>query len=501
MTAQVADVGGTRAPALSDPAAPVRWRPVLAIAIGTAVGLMAFANRYGYNDDELYYRMLGQHGFAWGYTDQPLAIPQIMHLTTILLGDSLWAIRVPAALCAAVIVTLGAIIAADLGGRRAQIWTAAGLATSTLVLSVGHVMITSTGDLVAWSAFSVCTVRALVRRDRRWCYAAAVVCGLALYTKYLFLILPVSLLVALIITGSWRLLTRRVLWAALLIALLVASPNIIYQVTHGLPQWQMIRALSGSDGPVNRVILLPGQLLILGLAPAAVCLVGLIGLFRNPDWRPIRPLGVAYCVALGAVLIGGGRADYVGGFLIPLFAVGCVRVEHWAPRGRRLLAAAMAVSIPLQLLVALPILPPQSLSVGALNDISLESIGWPQFAHQVESAYSGMPAASRGHIVILANTIGEAGALDRYGTGLPVIFSGQNELYLWGPPPETDRAAVAIGVARSLLNKTFAKCSLFGHVSNGFGVQNTTQGAPIYQCVGRKTSWAKLWPLYHYLSG
>jgi hypothetical protein len=39
---------------------------------------------------------------------------------------------------------------------------------------------------------------------------------------------------------------------------------------------------------------------------------------------------------------------------------------------------------------------------------------------------------------VIAENYGEAGAIDRYGPadGLPsIVYSGQNQLYLYGPPP------------------------------------------------------------------
>src|SRR5450755_1260374 len=131
---------------------PMAWRPVVGVAAGIVVLLLAFSNEYGYQADELYFRMLGEHGLAWGYVDQPPLLPALVHLAASILGDSLWAIRVPASLCAAALIVVGAMIAAELGGsRRAQVMTAFGLGTSTEVLSIGHWILTTSVDMVSWS--------------------------------------------------------------------------------------------------------------------------------------------------------------------------------------------------------------------------------------------------------------------------------------------------------------------------------------------------------------
>ncbi|MER7151925.1 hypothetical protein ABT366_13940, partial [Streptomyces lydicus] len=85
--------------------------------------------------------------------------------------------------------------------------------------------------------------------------------------------------------------------------------------------------------------------------------------------------------------------------------------------------------------------------------------------------------------------------------GLPAVYSGHNELHKWGPPPESADVVVAVGIERSLLGTGFRSCRVVGRIDNGVGVANAEQGKPVTVCHGRKDSWARLWPAYHYLSG
>src|SRR5215216_5656880 len=65
--------------------------------------------RYGYFRDELYYIACGQH-LAFGYVDQPPLSILLVRLSQILLGNSLFAIRLLPALAGAATVALtGAI--------------------------------------------------------------------------------------------------------------------------------------------------------------------------------------------------------------------------------------------------------------------------------------------------------------------------------------------------------------------------------------------------------
>ncbi|MFE4015834.1 glycosyltransferase family 39 protein [Streptomyces sp. NPDC059101] len=486
------------------PAVRPAWRTAAGVASAVVALLLALSGRYGYNVDELYFRLLGERGWAWGYTDQPPLVPALVHAATRVLGDSVWAIRVPAALCAGAVVLLGTLIAAELGGgRRAQTLAALGLGSSFLVLSVGHIMVTTTVDLLAWAAVLLFVVRALLRGEGRWWVWAGMVLGLALYAKYIVALLAVGLLVGLALVGPRKVFRERWLYAGVAVALALGSPNLIYQATHDFPQLQMAQALGATDGQLNRFIFVPSLVILLGPVLTVVWVSGLVKLVRDPAWRPVRALAPAFGVAVVLTIYGGGRPDYVGGFLIGLFAAGAVATDRWLGQRRLrkvLLGVGLAAGAVLQLLMALPVLPENSPFV-PLNNISLESVGWPRLAEQVRTAYVALPPEQRNRAVVLAGNLGESGALDRYGHGLPVVYSGHNELYRWGPPPEWADVVVAVGVERPRLAADFRSCTVVGHLDNGVGVDNAEQGRPVTVCQGRRGPWARLWPAYHYLSG
>ena len=92
----------------------------------------------------------------------------------------------------------------------------------------------------------------------------------------------------------------------------------------------------------------------------------------------------------------------------------------------------------------------------------------------------------------------EAGALARYGAGqgLPTAYSGANNFWLWGPPPASATAALAVNVDPALLRREFASVRQVATFSNGLGVDDDEQGAPVYLATGLKSSWAAAWPAF-----
>src|SRR6266480_2891879 len=72
--------------------------------------------RYGYFRDELYYIACARH-LALGYVDQPPLSILFLHLSQMLLGNSLFAIRLLPALAGAATVAITGLVARELGGR------------------------------------------------------------------------------------------------------------------------------------------------------------------------------------------------------------------------------------------------------------------------------------------------------------------------------------------------------------------------------------------------
>ncbi len=112
---------------------PVIWL----VALGQLALQLATTGRYGYFGDELYYLACADH-LDWGYVDHPPLSIALLAGWRALLGDSLFALRVPAALFGAGTVVLGGVIARDLGGgRRAQLLASLATAVAAVNLVIG----------------------------------------------------------------------------------------------------------------------------------------------------------------------------------------------------------------------------------------------------------------------------------------------------------------------------------------------------------------------------
>jgi hypothetical protein len=484
---------------------PVAWLPVGLAVVAVGGLLAATSNRYDYHRDELYFRMLEP---AWGYVDQPPLTPLIAKAAIAVLGDTLWAIRVPATLAIAVAIVLAALTTRELGGgRTAQALSAWSFGFATLPLVTGHLFVTATVDFALWAAVLLCVTRALLRPDPRWWLAAGAVVGLCTYNKLLIALLVISVLAGLLIVGPRGALASRWFWAGAGIALVLALPNLIYQATHDFPQLTMAGALSENNADEVRVQVLPFQLLQIGPTLVPVWVAGVVALLRRPQWRPIRALGVAYFVAVVLTIVGGGQIYYAFGLQAFLLAAGWVPTVRWIGdrlTRRALVVAAIALNAVTSVLMALPVLPATTLAGTPITEVNPtlgDQIGWPVYVKTVADVYHALPADEQARAVIYTGNYGEAGAVVRYGGeyGLPPVYSGQNQLYFAGPPPADRTVVIAWTQGLRGLSRILEGCEQKATLDNGVGVDNEEQASVIAVCHVPAAGWAAVWPqLQHY---
>ncbi|HEY0539938.1 MAG TPA: glycosyltransferase family 39 protein [Actinoallomurus sp.] len=481
-------------------------RPVAFVAIGLVVLLGALSPRYGFHRDELYFLLAAGHP-AWGYVDQPPLTPLLAKGATALFGDSPAGLRVLATLACGVTVLMVALIARELdGGRRAQALAALSAAVSGFVLAVGHMVSTATFDLLGWLVIAWLALRLLRTGDGRWWLALGAAVGLAAENKYLVGLLVLALLAAVLVVGPRGVLRGRWLIAGVVVALVLAAPNLWWQATHGWPQLTVAGGISSDDGAENRVLFVPMQIAFLSPLLVPVWIAGFLRLWRDPALRWARAVAPAYLFLCVLVPASGGKPYYALPLLLVLTAAGCEPLARWT-RGRWRAATVIAAGVVAAVssaLIALPVLPADSLSVvNAINAEQGEQIGWPELTSAVAAQWSAIPPAQRSRAVIFTENYGEAGAIARYGPrhALPRPYSGHMSNADWGPPPDAANGPVLVirQSGDATIGRFFTGCREAGRVNTGRDIDNQEQGAHLTLCSGTTRPWSALWPdLRHY---
>ncbi|WEK51215.1 MAG: glycosyltransferase family 39 protein [Candidatus Kaistia colombiensis] len=277
-----------------------RWA-ILLIAL-ILVGRLVLAAAVPLVPDEAYYALWGANLSA-GYLDHPPMIAFFIRLGEIMAGQGEFGVRLVCVL-ATIPATIFIWLATDLliVDRRAAP-LAATLFNVTLVGFIGMTLATPDAPLTLFSAAMAYFAARLTVDDRpRWWLAMGVATGLAMQSKYSGALFAAGFAGAVLAIPSLR---RQLLrpwpWLALLIAILVFAPNLVWNQEHGWATFakQGSRVTSNwSFAPHYLMELVAAQF---GLATPLIFGFGIWGL-TTPARSVYRP-GPARAVLLWMLLV------------------------------------------------------------------------------------------------------------------------------------------------------------------------------------------------------
>jgi len=209
---------------------------------------------------------------------------------------------------------------------------------------VGHLLSTSTFDLLVWTAIILFVARILSGGDQRLWVVVGAVAGVGLENKQLPLLLLLALALGLALDRRLLAVLRSPwLWAGAAVAVALWLPNLLWQATHGWPQLELAGDIREDEAGQNRVTLIPFQLLLVGPLLVPLLAAGLWALLRHSELRRWRALGFAYLCLVFIVLLTGGKPYYIAPLLLCLLAAGAVVAERWLRSSARAVLVGAAI--------------------------------------------------------------------------------------------------------------------------------------------------------------
>ena len=474
-------------------------------------------SRWGYQHDELYFIACGRHP-AFGYVDHPPMVPWLARAIDELFGASLFALRLPGVLAGAAALFLTGLLVARLGGGKVAQWIAClSMLVAPVFLRSPTMLTIPAFEPLIWVAVAYLLVRLAHDESLRlWCLVGVVV-GVGVLTKHSTLFMVPGLLIG-VLSGGMRS-HLRTPWPYLgaLLALVIISPHLFWQVQHGWPTIEFLHNLNAMIRPhVSPPLFTLGQLLYLNPVTAPVWIAGLLWLF-GPSGAKGRVLGWTFILAFLFLAFAGSKLYYLAPAYPAVMAAGGVALER---RGN----AAAAVSdrgafsllptlTPLLIggLIVLPICLPimpidgteryvRGLTFGVLEkayevtgDLRGQA-GWKERVGLVAQVYWSLPEGTRDKAVILSGFYGSAAAIDFFGSSLklPPAFSPHMTYFLWGPPKETIGPVIAVDFAPEKLQGLFADVTVAGEVQLP-AANPKDRVFRVYLCEHPKVSMATAW--------
>lgn len=450
---------------------------IVAVKIG---GTMAVADRYGWHRDEFYYLASSQH-LSFGYVDYPPITPLLAALDQLVFPRSLPGLRLLTVLAGAAVIVIAALIARELGGSRAaEALASFAVLISPLYVGSNWLFQTVSFDQVAWALACLLLIRLLNgSRPHEW-LLLGLVFGIGLETKYTIAGLAAAMFVALLVTRQRHVLTTPWPWLGLAVAFLLFLPNLGWQITHN---WDSVRYTlnhrGATDGPVFYWV---QQLLLAGPQLLPIVVMGVVWLWRD---ERLRPAAITIIMVEILFFLAGGKSYYPAPIYVLAYAAGSVWFVTAVQRVRpRTIALAIASAVTLILLpLGLPVLPAHvmvNLGLWQPRKDYADEIGWPEFTQQVDAVYQSLPADERKSAIILASNYGEAGALQFYGHGLPMVVCPELSWYYWAPARMNAATLIVVGYPGDYLSSTVGDPQEVATITNTLGIHNEEWGKPIW---------------------
>ncbi|NDK56115.1 glycosyltransferase family 39 protein [Pontibacter fetidus] len=414
---------------------------------------------YDLHRDEFLHLDQANH-LAAGYVSVPPFTAFVAWVIQALGNNYFWVRFFPALFGALTIATVWLIVDELKGGLYAKILGATAILLSAM-LRINMLFQPNSFDVLCWTLTFYLFIRFANSQQNKWLYWLGAVIGLGFLNKYTILFLVAGLAVAVLLSPYRKLLTQPKLYVAALIALVIASPNIIWQVQHNFPViWHMQELKATQLVNVKPSDFLKDQFIFF-IGSVFLLIAALVAFVVYKPFRPYRFVGWCYVLVLLLFLLLKAKSYYAIGLYPVLLAFGSVYWEQLFSSGWRRytmpfwVLASIAIFIPI-ITVAFPVLSPDQIHAKAekFKDLNLlkwedgkdhllpqdfaDMQGWKELTNIANAAYQTIPETSKQHTLILCDNYGQAGAINFYGNKtLPRAVSYNADYIYWFPDLQT----------------------------------------------------------------
>lgn len=389
--------------------------------------------KYELHRDEFLHLDQGRH-LAWGFQSVPPVTSWVSEIIRWLGNSEFWVRFFPAMFGALTLIVVWKIVETLYGDLFACILACTGLLFSVL-LRINILYQPNSLDILCWVTVYYLFIKYLDQQQPRWIFGLAVVFALGFLNKYNIIFLVLGLIPATLLTPQREIWKRKEVYAAGLLALVLVSPHLGWQIRNDFPFYVHLKELAARHlVHVNRWNFLVNQLyFFIGSLP--VWVAGLAALIFYPPFRKYRLfLGSFFFTLLIFVFF--KAKDYYAIGLYPLYiALGSVFISNTCKEGWKRVFKWVLLILPLLFFgimyqVVFPNRSPEYIvnngekyrKFGMLRwedgkeyhlpqDFA-DMLGWKELASKVDGMYRQI--AHSGSTLVLCDNYGQAGAINYY---------------------------------------------------------------------------------------
>ena len=472
----------------------------------------AIDSGYELHRDEYLHLDLGKH-FAWGYSSVPPVTSWISYLI-LLLGNSVFVVKFFPALFGALTMLVVWKTIEELKGNLFALILGSVCVLFSVLIRINTLYQPNSLEFLLWTLLSFVIIKFINSEDNKWLYLASLSFAIGFLNKYNIVFMLLGLLPALFITNHRKIFLNKHLYLSLLLALILVTPNLIWQYQNDFPVLRHLTTLAETQLVyVDRIGFLKEQLLFF-MGALFVIIIAFISFFKYAPFRKYQLFFWSYIFTIALYTFFKAKGYYAIGLYPVLLAFGSVYTEKLLEKGWLRYLRIPVVLLPIVimlpvLLIALPVLSPDKIvsksdlydKIGllrwedgknhALPQDFADMLGWRELASLVDVTFDSI--ADKEYTLIHCDNYGEAGAINFYSTQKYTEAVSMNADYInWYPLDKMDIKNVILvktvydeDVNRERELPFFDKVTLIGEIKNKYARE---QGTKVYLLKGAKQS-------------
>lgn len=454
--------------------------------------LSLFPFEYGIFRDEFYYLSMSNR-LDFGYVDVPPLAPFLLAGVRFIFGDSYFSLHLLPALSGAAFLFFSYLIVKKLGGNIfSRILILAVVLLAPYFVANDSVYTYDTFNKFFWLLCSYLMICLIQTENARYWLLIGIAVGVGLLFKITIISLAFAWLIGILLTSQRRLLFKKELFWGIVLAIIIVSPYLLWQVQHQFITLDYMGNYSKKISEFTFLHYIVEQNIYLNPIAFPLWLGGLYYFLFGRSGKIYRSAGITYIILLLFSFFMKGKADFILPYYVIILGGGCVWFESiFAENRYKYLRASFLLLVFLSGVCLLPIARPifsvdtfihyygeastqsndERKNLERLPQFYADRFGWEEMTEKVASVYHSIPQENQREVCVVTRNYGEAGAIEYYGKNYNLSIqpiSGHNQYYIWGHGQYDGEIIIAVGFSEEDLRKSYRQVEAVETLTNPY---------------------------------
>jgi hypothetical protein len=474
------------------------WILLLLISIKLILQYALVNPVYELHRDEFLYLNQADH-LAFGYICVPPFTAFISKIIYLLGGSMFWIRFFPALFGALTIIFTWLIVESASGSIFSRIVAASALVFSALA-RINILYQPNSFDILTWTIIFYLLIKFIQSDKTKWLWYLSVIIAAGFYNKYNLIFLIAGLAIGFLLTYQRKIFINPSFWKALIMGLILISPNIIWQIAHHFPVFQHMKVLKHNQLDNNTSIGFLRSQIMFFFGSLPITAGALIAFLFYKPFKNYRFIGITFVAVIALFAYMKAKDYYAIGIYPVMIAFGSIFIDSILTKKWKSVVFLLLIIFNLSIFfltlkVVYPIYTPSEIRQNAkafekfgllrwedgknhnLPQDFADMLGWREMADKSLAAYNMIPVDERENTLVICYNYGQAGALNYFNRKkMPEAYAYNTDYIYWLPRLKKIQNILLVGKnPGQQITGQFKDCKLMGVVENPYARESGTE--------------------------